>query len=382
MGIPLLLLEANLVKRQGTPRILDAKPGRCDIFRGRWTRHNGATYYTNSSCTAITDQLNCFKFGRPDFDFLNWRWIPYGCDLPKIDAQAFLEFVRGKSMAFVGDSIGRNQMHSLQCILAEVDKPEDVSDKEKPDPSFPRWHFPRYNFTVAAFFTPFLVKATTDDAVLSGASTVNLYLDEPDPKWASQIGSFDVVVIAAAHWLFSNKLIFHSNGRILGCSSKTCNHPNVTPLVRSHGMQKVFRTTFQTLLRNRNYRGVTFLRTFSPQHFENGGWDSGGTCARTRPIAAGEALLKAHEEELYLAQTREFREAERAASKTGLKFRLLDTTEMMLLRPDGHPNVYNRYSQGKWNKTDCVHWCLPGPIDTWNEMLHHLLVEAEGKGSV
>lgn len=262
-----------------------------------------------------------------------------------------------------------------------MDYPEDISDQYKRDPSFPRWHFPRYNFTIAALFAPFLVKATTNDSVLTGASTVNLHLDEPEASWASQIENFNIVIISAGHWLFSSKLIFHEKGRILGCSSKSCNTPNVTPLVRSTGIRKVFRTTFDTLMRKSNYRGVTFLRTFSPQHFENGGWDSGGTCVRTRPIAAGEASLWAHEAKLHLIQVREFRVAEAVASKRGLKFMLLDTTEMMLMRPDGHPNFYGRSPHGKENRTDCVHWCLPGPIDTWNELLHYLLV-AEGKNSL
>ena len=60
------------------------------------------------------------KFGRPDSEFLKWRWKPTECELPPFDAVQFLGLVKGKSMAFVGDSVARNQMQSLLCLLATV----------------------------------------------------------------------------------------------------------------------------------------------------------------------------------------------------------------------------------------------------------------------
>lgn len=94
---------------------------KCDIFRGEWVYDpNRLPFYTNFTCPEIFDQQNCMKFGRPDSDFLKWRWKPAGCELPPFDALRFLELVNGKSMAFVGDSLARNQMQSLLCLLAAV----------------------------------------------------------------------------------------------------------------------------------------------------------------------------------------------------------------------------------------------------------------------
>lgn len=95
----------------------------CDIFRGEWVPDDGggaAPYYTNESCPLIQEHQNCMKYGRPDLGFLRWRWRPERCELPRFDAAAFLELVRGKSMAFVGDSLARNHMQSLMCLLSEV----------------------------------------------------------------------------------------------------------------------------------------------------------------------------------------------------------------------------------------------------------------------
>ena len=92
----------------------------CDLFTGQWVPELRGSLYTNSSCTTIPESKNCFKNGRKDKDFLNWRWRPEKCELPRFDAKAFLEMVRGKKMAFVGDSVARNHIESLLCLLSPV----------------------------------------------------------------------------------------------------------------------------------------------------------------------------------------------------------------------------------------------------------------------
>lgn len=93
---------------------------KCDIFSGEWVPNPEAPYYTNTTCKAIHEHQNCIKFGRPDLGFMKWRWKPKECDLPLFDPYEFLEIVRGKSMAFVGDSVSRNHVQSLICLLSRV----------------------------------------------------------------------------------------------------------------------------------------------------------------------------------------------------------------------------------------------------------------------
>ncbi|PQM41031.1 protein trichome birefringence-like 19 [Prunus yedoensis var. nudiflora] len=76
---------------------------------------------------------------------------------------------------------------------------------------------------------------------------------------------------------------------------------------------------------------------------------------------------------MYLTQVEELKAAEEQGLLRGLQFRLMDTTEAMLLRPDGHPNFYGHSPHRNMTLADCVHWCLPGPIDTWNEILLYML---------
>ncbi|RWW71033.1 hypothetical protein BHE74_00021257 [Ensete ventricosum] len=91
-----------------------------------WVPNPNAPYYTNESCWAIHEHQNCIKFGRPDTGFMKWRWKPTHCELPVFNPAQFLELVRGKSLAFVGDSVGRNQMQSLICLLLRVSCPPPV----------------------------------------------------------------------------------------------------------------------------------------------------------------------------------------------------------------------------------------------------------------
>ncbi|PWA75899.1 leucine-rich repeat domain, L domain-like protein [Artemisia annua] len=90
----------------------------CDLFSGEWVENPEGPYYTNETCWAIQEHQNCMKFGRMDRDFLKWRWKPYQCELPIFDPMLFLEMMRGKSLAFVGDSVARNHMQSLLCLLS------------------------------------------------------------------------------------------------------------------------------------------------------------------------------------------------------------------------------------------------------------------------
>lgn len=93
---------------------------KCDIFSGKWVPHPEGPNYSNDTCHLMIDQHNCMKLGRPDKEYMNWRWKPDECELPVFNPAQFFKLVRGKSMAFVGDSVGRNQMQSLLCLLSSV----------------------------------------------------------------------------------------------------------------------------------------------------------------------------------------------------------------------------------------------------------------------
>lgn len=132
LGYPLYLLKKSYnckptstydsqeVLQASTSTMISEGENNCDIFSGEWVTNPDAPYYTNTTCQAIQELQNCMKFGRPDSEFMKWKWKPYGCALPVFSPAQFLEIVRGKSLAFVGDSVSRNHMQSLICLLSRV----------------------------------------------------------------------------------------------------------------------------------------------------------------------------------------------------------------------------------------------------------------------
>lgn len=92
---------------------------KCGMSAGRWVREPRGPIYPNLTCPTIPDSKNCQKYGK-DPRHLYWRWQPDGCELPWFAPERFLGFVRRKRLAFIGDSLARNQMESLLCLLSPV----------------------------------------------------------------------------------------------------------------------------------------------------------------------------------------------------------------------------------------------------------------------
>ncbi|XP_021763496.1 protein trichome birefringence-like 19 [Chenopodium quinoa] len=347
---------------------------KCDLFSGEWVPNMEAPYYTNYTCRVIQEHQNCMKYGRPDTEFMKWKWKPNGCELPVFNPNQFLDIVKGKSLAFVGDSVARNHMQSLICLLSQVEHPLDISPTK--DDNFKRWYFQSSNFTLAIFWSPFLVKTQENDPNgKAGKTFTGLYLDEANDVWTTQIDEFDYVIISAGHWFF-RPLIYYEKGNFMGC--RYCEIDNLTEYSLSYGYRNAFQTSFRAILERENFKGKVFLRTFAPSHFEGADWDHGGDCKRTSPIKSYELPLDGQNMEVYTAQMEAFKEAQSVAQQRGLKFELIDMTRLMLVRPDGHPSVYGRPAKmnGIW-PSDCVHWCLPGPIDSWNDFLLEMLKSEE-----
>ncbi|XP_047180472.1 protein trichome birefringence-like 19 [Vigna umbellata] len=339
---------------------------KCDIFSGEWVPNPEAPYYTNTTCWAIHEHQNCMKHGRPDSEFMKWRWKPNECELPIFNPFQFLEIMRGKSMALVGDSLARNHMQSMICLLSRVEWPIDVSNTNVF--SFKQWKYSNYNFTMANYWTPHLVRAKKVD---SSSALFNVYIDEFDETWTTHVKDFDYVIINGGQW-FLGPLVFYEKQRVVGCQH--CDLDNMTHSNLYYGYRKVYNTTFKSIISLENFKGTIFLRTFSPSHFENGLWNKGGNCMRTKPFRSNETKLEGYDLELHKIQLDEFRIAKKEGIKKGLKFMLLDTTQAMLLRPDGHPNRYGYWpNENMTLYNDCVHWCLPGPIDTWSDFLLEML---------
>ncbi|XP_057439647.1 protein trichome birefringence-like 26 [Lotus japonicus] len=341
---------------------------KCDRFVGDWVRDQSGPLYTNESCHMIEGHQNCMRNGRTDLEYLHWRWKPRGCELPKFSPQKFLAIMRHKSFAFIGDSISRNHVQSLICILSQVEAADEVYHDEEYRSKI--WKFPSHNFTLSVIWSPFLLKSDIfEDMNGVSSSEINLYLDILDNNWNNQYKNFDYVVIAGGKW-FLKTAIYHENNTVTGCHY--CPGKNLTELGFDYAYRKAMELVFYFMATNSNHKAIVFFRTSTPDHFENGAWFSGGYCNRTVPFKEGEVEMSYVDSVMRGIEIEEFDKAERSL---GSNLRLLDTTTLSLLRPDGHPGPYREldpFAKAKL-QNDCLHWCLPGPIDSWNDILMQML---------
>lgn len=263
---------------------------------------------------------------------------------------------------------------NLTCLLKQLhllqeETPEDVYKDAKD--RFRTWHFPHHNFTLMSLWSRFLV--TSSQTVVNGSVTggFDVHLDRVDDNWAQKLPAVDYAIFSNAQWFLRQNYLY-KGGYLIGCIY--CQEPNVTDLGPGFAIQRAFRTAFQYINDCKNCSGIlTLLRTISPSQFENGTWKTGGSCVRTSPLAleeikdAGGADL-----EYRNIQVAEIEGARKWGEKSGNGFDVLDVTGAMQMRPDGHPGLHWRNK--KKGYSDCVHWCLPGPVDVWNEFLLEVLL--------
>ena len=99
-----------------------------------------------------------------------------------------------------------------------------------------------------------------------------------------------------------------------------------------------------------------FFRTTSLRHFVNGDWNARGSCDNTTLLAGGSEVTQDESSDPVVE----------GAGK-GTKVKILDITAISQLRDEGHISRYSIKSSS--GVQDCLHWCLPGIPDTWNELL-------------
>ncbi|KAL0327236.1 UNVERIFIED_CONTAM: protein ALTERED XYLOGLUCAN 4 [Sesamum angustifolium] len=351
----------------------------CDYSKGEWVRHKLGALYNGSTCETIKPGQNCMVSGRPDRDYLFWRWKPKQCELPTFQPETFLQLLRNKHIAFVGDSLARNQLESLLCMLATASKP-NLYYTDGEDNKFRKWRFASHNLNVSIYWSPFLVKGNEKE---NEGSFNTLYLDAVDERWAADLKDIDMLVLSAGHW-YLHRAIYHYGNSVLGCHALE----NCTEIGFYDVFGKALKTAFEGVIQRKGPSGSAisvFLPTFSPAHFE-GEWDRLGACSKTLPYKGNEKALKMMDAEMRRVGVEQVKEAKSKAVEFGNNVRIeaLDISELAVLRADGHPGPYMHpfpFANGVPQRVqnDCVHWCLPGPIDTWNEIMLDLIKRGAGK---
>ena len=344
----------------------------CDYSNGKWVPTKRGPLYNGTTCAKIYQNQNCKSNGRPDTGFLYWRWKPSECHLPRFDPNTFLQLISNNHVAFVGDSLSRNHLDSLLCMLSTVSKPKRVRHQGSR-----WWLFRSHNATLSFYWSPFLVEGVQRQFPVPPYNTV--YLDRVNMRWARDMDQMDMIVLSFGHW-FLVPSVFYEGGKVLGCMSHPVSNCSVD-IGFGSPIRRALRTALNSIIERKIGKGngvSVIVTTYSPSHFE-GSWDKGGTCSKTKPYGIGERQLEGEDAQIRRIEMEEVENAKaRGKQLGGFMLEVLDVTKLALLRPDGHPGAYMNpfpFAKGvpKVVQNDCVHWCLPGPIDTWSEILVQMM---------
>ncbi|KAL5700298.1 hypothetical protein ACHQM5_025758 [Ranunculus cassubicifolius] len=342
----------------------------CDIFTGKWVVDHSDPIYQPGSCPFIDDAFNCLRNGRPDSDFMRWRWKPNGCSIPRLDGKQMLEMVRGKRVVFVGDSLNRNMWESLVCTLREalIDKSRVFEASGLHDfraHGYYSFRFQDYNSSIEFVRAPFLVQEwKTPDS--NGTRKETLRLDLIEEKSSSVYQNADIIVFNTGHWWTHARTNkgekYFQEGNIVHDKLKAPAAYERALHTWAHWVDSNINST----------RTRLFFTGYSISHYRGGRWNSGGNCdGETQPIK-NETYLASYPRMMSILES-VIREM-----KTPVWY--LNITRMTDYRKDGHPSIYRRPEQtqttAKMMYQDCSHWCLPGVPDDWNNLLYAAILHS------
>ncbi|KAL6649740.1 hypothetical protein ACP70R_013964 [Stipagrostis hirtigluma subsp. patula] len=354
-------------------RTVVSVPETCDLYRGNWVYDEvNAPVYKEGECEFLTEQVTCMRNGRRDDSYQKWRWQPTDCDLPRFDARLLLERLRNKRLMFVGDSLNRNQWESMVCLVQSViPAGQKTLTKYVNGGNSNVFYAHAYNATVEFYWAPFLVESNSDNPKVHSV---------PD-----RVIQWHAIAKHARNWVGVDYLIFNTyiwwlntlDMKVLKGSFDKGDTEYVE-VDRPLAYKEVLKTWAKWVDRNIDpNRTTVFFMGMSPNHITPEAWGNQGgiKCAmETLPITNRSTSLDVGTDWRLYAGAQEVLPTLRR-----VPVHFVDITALSELRKDAHTSVHT-LRQGKLltpeqqadpkTYADCIHWCLPGLPDTWNQFLY------------
>lgn len=344
-----------------TGPMIQANQSTCALFAGTWVRDDTYPGYQVSDCPIIDSEFNCQMFGRPDSDYLKYRWKPLNCELPRFNGLEFLTRMSGKIVMFVGDSLGRNQWESLICMISAA-APTTQTQLIRGEP-LSTFKFLDYGVSISFYRAPYLV----DIDMVEGKRVLRL---EQISGNAQAWQGVDVLSFNTGHW-WSHK------GSLQGWDYIESGGKYYRDMDQLAAMDKGLQTWANWVDTNIDTTKTrVFFLSISPTHYNPNEWSAGPTTSTTKNCYGETAPLSGTT--YPRASLDQMRVVDMVLREMSNPPYLLDITMLSAMRKDGHPSIYSgdlspeqRANPGR--SADCSHWCLPGLPDTWNQLFYTTL---------